>query len=302
MKVLVLTFHDEKNYGAALQAFALNKKLKELYNTVKILDYRLDKTHTLKSIIIKILTFKNYIKKQKNFNTFYKNHFCLTKKVKSIEQIKEVCKEFDGIYCGSDQVWSFDIIENNKDVYFLNFDLPDNFKKNSYAASIGKENLSLDEKDNLKTLLSNFNNISVREDSAKKILNDLGYDNVKTSLDPTLLMSREEYVETLELKKNNDRYILVYMLEISEKVIEIAKKIQEKLNIKIICFNNKNYFGDMCLCMPHCGPKEFAELFYNAEYVITNSFHGTCFSIIFEKQFVSIRTYNKKYKTNIAFK
>lgn len=301
-RILILTFHKKKNYGAALQAFALRKKIEQFADSI-ILDFDFKDKFNIKNEIIKIIMLKNNIKKKRNFNKFYKRFFKLTKKVRNKKQIEKECNNFDGIFCGSDQVWALDIVREYSDVFFLNFNTNRNFIKNSYAASIGRENITDGEKEKLKSLISNFKNISVREESAKEIIKNMGIENVETVIDPTFLLSKNEYEEIFKLTKKDEKYILVYMLEINEKIINVVKEVEKQLKMKIICFNNRNYFGENCECLPCSGPEEFVELFYNASFVVTNSFHGTCFSIIFEKPFISVpHTFKNTRQENLLGK
>lgn len=286
-KFLILTFHRKKNYGAALQAFALRKKI-EQFADAKILDFNFRDKFNVKNLIIKIIMLKNNIMKNKNFNKFYNKYFKLTRKVKNIKQIQRECENFDGIFCGSDQVWALDIVREYSDVFFLNFNTRKEFLKNSYAASIGRDSVTELEKEKLKKLINSFNNISVREESAKKIIENLGIKPVENVIDPTFLLTKNEYEKIFNLVKEESKYILVYMLEINDQIINVVKEIEKTLKMKVICFNNRNYFGDNCECLPYSGPEEFVKLFYNASFVVTNSFHGTCFSIIFEKEFISV--------------
>lgn len=282
MKCIIITFHSEVNYGAVLQAYALQTYLKK-NNSVKLLNIKMNKKErNIKAIIRNSF---NIIKKSK-FNKFLKRNFDLTKKVNTFDKSQAILKEFDYAIVGSDQVWAFDLIKGFERIFFMDMKF-DKTKKVSYAASFGKDDNIINNKEIVTNYLNGFDKISTREESSRKILNEMGIqcDDV---VDPTLLLSSNEYVEKFNLKKKEKKYILVYMLVIDEEIVRIVNEINKELDMDIICFNNKNRFGNRCKCVPNSSPEEFVELFYNASFVVTNSFHGTCFSIIFEKKFISV--------------
>ncbi len=282
MKNIIITFQDEINYGAALQAYALYHKLSE-YGSTKILNYSMDSSHQcgIKEKIINNMP-KAIIKKNR-FRNFMNKKTQLTRKVKTINEVETECKEYDNLVFGSDQIWAFDITKDSKDVYLANYNTYDE-NVISYAASIGKETISKDNKEYLIKSLKNYSSISVREESAKKIIGDKY--NCEIVLDPTLLLTSKEWEDSLQLENKNNKYILVYMLDHSDALTNAAKEIGDKMNMKIIHFNNINRFGKRGVSKSAADPRKFAELFKNASFVLTNSFHGLAFSIIFEKQFI----------------
>lgn len=281
MNCVIVTFHSELNYGAVLQAYALQAYLGE-NNQAKVLDFRMKKNRNIKDFITgNIFTI---IKKYK-FKRFIKQELDLTKKVFNVNETQKEIKQFDYVIVGSDQVWAFDLIKGYEQIYYLDMNLEET-KKVSYAASFGKDETIVNHKEAIQKYLEKFYKISTREESSSKILNTMEI-SCTDVIDPTLLLSKEEYIKKFHLVKQEKRYILVYMLTIDETMINIVKQISERLNMDIICFNNRNRFGKRGICVPNSGPKEFVNLFYNASFVVTNSFHGTCFSIIFRKPFIS---------------
>lgn len=295
-KIGILTFHHELNYGAVLQCYALSTYLRK-NNEVEVINYDIEKKVSIKE---KILLYR----KQHNFNQFIQTYLPLSKYVDQ-SNIEQTLNSYQMVCVGSDQVWAYDIIGASKKVYFLDYPLKNTIKV-SYAASFGKDETLINNLAETKKYLDSFKSISIREKSASAILNENGINTVD-SIDPTLLLTKEEYINNLKLTKNNQKYILVYMLEIDDELVNFAKQISEKLNLKIICFNRRNRFGDVGESRYYASPKDFVSLVYNAEYIITNSFHGTCFSIIFEKPFVSflhktkgVRQRNLLVKANLT--
>lgn len=275
---IIVTFYNELNYGAVLQCYALQKFMNSFSNT-KVMDLNIDLNKT--NFINKIIQ----LPKQINFKRFKKKYIFSTNSINNYAKFNKCLQKFDNVVVGSDQVWAYDLIKKYENIFFL--DTSAEINKYSYAASFGKNDNFLNNK--LKTLkyLESFKGISLREKSSYDLLKKEGIDCIN-NIDPTLLLSSEDYVNTFNLKLTSEKYILVYMLVIDDKIIEAVNKVNEILGLKIICFNNKNRFGKKGVCLSHVSPKKFVELFYNASFIVTNSFHGTCFSIIFKKKFISV--------------
>lgn len=283
MKNVVLTFHKEVNYGAIFQTLALQTILKK-FGDAAVLDF--DMKNKNNSLSLRSFVYKLAEKKKAQvLQSFLKKNVRFTPKVKNVSDIQRVCKDCNNIIVGSDQVWAKDIVKDYFDIYTLNFELNSNTNKISYAASIGKENIDSNAIDSLTKSLSNYKSISVREENAKKMLEKHGVRHVEVTLDPTLLLKAEEWDKYSIENNKYSNYIFVYMLEINESIINSVKELRDKTNMKIICLNNKNHFGENTVCLPFCSPGMFLSLVKNANYVITNSFHGTCFSIVYNKRF-----------------
>lgn len=292
-KIGILTFHRALNYGAVLQAYALEKKIKDLdkESCVELIDYRCRKIENSRNIKSKLKPFslKNTIKsgaliwKVKKFNNFL-NVMKISKEKYYENNMRNIDNEYDKVIVGSDQVWNYTLTDKDY-TYLLNFIEKDE-KKYSYAASIGLKNFAEEEKI-YSEYLKRFNKISVRERESEAILNDIGVNINGVHLDPTLLLTGKEWLEELNVKKEcKEKYILVYNIPKPNKMLEVAEELSNKTNCKIIFIPNgimpKSKNGK--IVFPNV--KKFIELFANAEYVITNSFHGTVFSILFEKKFL----------------
>jgi hypothetical protein len=199
--------------------------------------------------------------------------------------------ESQAIYIvGSDQIWNDEITNGLDGNYFLDF--VKHSKKTSYSASFGKEEITCD-KEKIVNYLESFDCIAVRESSGKKILQELGFDDVKVTLDPVFLLDKLDY-KMLSEKPTFSDYLLIYTLENNENIIQAARKISKEKNLKIVTIGSylNRYKSDIHL--RSTGPKEFLGLIDNAEYILTNSFHAVCFSIIFEKQFTYIDLNNNR--------
>lgn len=298
-KIGIITYHRAINYGAILQAYALQTKLKDCGVENIILDYRnerLEKIHakktlrkckTLKSLIFFFLAHKNYNRKHVKFRSFLNEHMTLSLPMYSVEDLVAYEDDYSLFITGSDQVWNYKL--NGKDpAYFLNF-VEDKSKKKTYAASFGLSEIPEELKQIYRDLLSDFDSILIRENQGSKIIQDLLSKSSSVVLDPTMLISKEQWIKKLKLEKStykiNDKYILVYAFAGSTNIKKLAINISKETGYKILWISSTYKQSFRIKYIKEAGPKEFVSLFSNAEYVITNSFHGTAFSINFNKQF-----------------
>lgn len=297
-KIGIITFHYAHNYGALLQVYALTKIINKLDYEPVVINYihnkimnaykliRLSK-NPKKCIDLLYSSFKYYSynkRRYENFEKFINKNLKLTDKYKSITELKNNPPKLDCYITGSDQVWNPDITKGLSDAYTLNFG-SDEVNRISYAASIGNSSLG---QEDYKTKLSKLNYISVREKTAKDLLEPVLNRKIEVVLDPTLLISGEEWEEYFDLKNNVDeKYILAYYVEENEEYVKIVNELSKKTNLKIINFEKRdkhNYVNFMKSAYTE-GPEEFVRLIKNAEYVVTTSFHATVFSILFHKRF-----------------
>lgn len=293
-KIATLTFHRAINYGAVLQAYALQKSIEKFGYDTEILDYRsdfLEKLHNphdlrkYKSILrYGYAILRNSVKKdnRKAFYSFSEKYLKLSK-VYNRENIKDAADEYKAVIVGSDQVWNYNCTNFDK-TYFLDF-LPDGKQKYSYAASVGIKLESPEIRNEYKKLLSDFSVRSVREAQAQKELEKLGL-SAEVALDPTLLLKPEEWRKIATApKKKPGKYLLVYVITATPTIFSAAKKISKKYGLQIIYINEFLFNKPGVKNVSKITPTEWLWLFDNAEYIVTNSFHGTAFSVNFEKQF-----------------
>lgn len=298
-KINIVTFHNAYNYGAILQCIGLQDYLVGNKYNVNVLNYDcrairdeylfIKKAHSpkqfIKNFIKLIYTGKNIFRRNRSFKKFINKNLRLTKLMNE-QQIKS--ENFDGqtFIVGSDQVWNTKHTKGLNDIFTLNFS--DNIKKISYAASIGKNSLSSDEQQFFKKTLSKFNNISVREETARNNLIDIVDKKIEVVLDPSFLLNKAEWWNKVENKERliKNKYIFVYM-PIGE-TCKIAEYLQSCTNYEIIYLEEKNIFKNNSRNVSWANPFDFLNLINYSEFVITSSFHATVFSIIFKKQFFVI--------------
>ena len=281
-KVGILTFHDADNLGAVLQAFALQTTLMEKCGSeAEIVDYKCDKILSTKRVK-KPKVLKDFIKyplmgvyywiKRRGFSKFRKEYLNCSSKSYNLKTINNELP-YDMLISGSDQVWNTECSGNDY-TYFLGFW---GAEKISYAASIGSHKFTAEESQKITEFIKDFKAVSVREESAKAELERIGISGAEVQVDPVVLLKSEEWQKYKTKRLCKKPYVLVYLVLPDNTVLDCAKKYAKKHGLKVIC-NKKN--AEFIL---HNSPSEFLSWVYNAECVFTNSFHGTAFSLIFNK-------------------
>lgn len=323
-KIAIVTGYHIKNYGSALQAFATQrvldnmgvpnecinyKKNKDINQFIRIFNIPLLKTK-LKSIKKKIyakknpeLLGKNFDIRNKIFDKFEKENFRVSKEYRGYENLKDGIKNYEAVLLGSDQVWN--PLNFGSHYYTLEF-VPDSIPKITYAPSFGVSKIPKTQKKKTIKYLKRIQYMSVREKKGQEIIKELIGREVPIVLDPTLLLSRDEWKKIYNDERIiEDKYILCYFLGNNQNHREYANKLKEKTGYKIITLpfmdeivKEDFNFGDEKLY--NVGPSEFLNLINNAEYICTDSFHGTVFSILNHKKFLTFNRYDddKKVSTN----
>lgn len=292
MKIGIMTFHRAVNYGAILQTYALQQALKNEGIESEVIDYRdnkIDNTYKLfynkspKRIIRDAMYYTILSKRNKNFQKFIDNNITLSrKKVVNADELKNIENDYDKFITGSDQVFNYRLTNWDKN-YFLDF-VSDNNKKNSYAASFGLEEIPDSEKSEYIRLLNNFNHISVREDTGEKIVKSLTDKKVTVDLDPTFLIDKNDW-EKIEIKPKETNYIVLFAMQKNDSIMKIATKLAEKTGCELIFITDSRKRRVKGKYKYSLSPEEWLGYFFNAKYIVTNSFHGLAFSIIFNKDF-----------------
>lgn len=290
MRILTITCHRPYNYGAVLQTYALQHYLESQGVETAVIDYNPDyqknkhKGNFIKSLIWKLYRLPDFIVAKRVFGDFLDNYIRLTRQYKSLEELTKKPPKADGMIAGSDQIWNYSFHQDG--TYYLSF-APHNCFKASYAASIAQDSIPEHLKPVYQSRLSDFKKIAVREQTGANLLNEIGLLNVTTVLDPVFLLSEEEWMTQIADCKFIDRgYVLLYAFNCTNAIANYAKELAKKHGKKLYIINtmiNDYRFG----CDHHfwnCSPTRFVSLMHNADEVVTNSFHGLSFSIIFKKQ------------------
>lgn len=294
MKTMTITLHDTDNCGSSLQAFALQTFLLENGVDNEIIDYVpnyvKNNGSALKSFIKHIIYFKYIQNRNKKFKEFKKRFLKITKKkYKNIMELNNSKLDCDCLITGSDQLWNSSYMCGRDSVFYLDFDT--NARKIAYAVSVGKSKIGQDNLNIIKTNVNNFDWISVREGTTVSQLKQLFPDtNIDYVCDPVLLNESDAYNDIKSKRIIEDEYILVYMAQIpdTEKINNIINKIRKKYNDKIVLIGSYRNRCDSDIHIRDVAPGDFLSLIYNAKYIVSNSFHATMFSLIYEKDFLSI--------------
>lgn len=307
MRIGILTFHRAINYGAFLQAFALKTYLTRLGHQVEIVDYwpeghadtyRLIPNSWKKRSLIGKIKFFIYLflrysrakKRIEGMQLLVEKYFGLTSTplYPTVESLKNL--SYDCIVYGSDQIWWKSTIPGYTGfdpVYWGEY-LPDSIKKVAYAPSMGIIDLTDQDKEQIRKWLCNFKALSVRETGLYEAIHGLTDKEMPIVLDPVFLISRKEW-EKFCYPVNRSKYILYYNLIPSEEADLLVKKLSKERNCDVLEITgsvNPLKIGKKYL--QTADAFEFISLIRNADFVVTSSFHGTAFSIIFEKQFYVI--------------
>lgn len=298
-KVGIITFNTPYNFGAALQVTALQNAVEKLGYACKVLNYYYE--HIMKEYDIRfsiksphvtafdLLTLTNNLKRKSAYKKYHDLYLNFSEQTKDWRELSKISKECDCLICGSDQIWNFNITEGVNPAYFLKF-ANANQKKIAYAPSVALATIPTNLINDIKEALQDFKAISTREEnSAVQLSNILGRD-VPTVLDPAFLFKSSFYDKlfadySLDLPK---KYIFVYSIHLKNlnTMKCFAEKYAQENNAEIVYFNKYNLHGKLYKKnIFRCDPRSFVYTIKNADFVISDSFHASVFSILYNKQF-----------------
>lgn len=328
-KIGIVSCYFKHNYGSMLQAYATQQVLDNMgiENETINIDENIDFANGKKKYYMTQITNFTFIKskigmiklkfdkklkrdlgknisiRDKKYKEFEKN-FRLTAPYKTYAELTEKCKDYSSVLVGSDQLWL--PVNVVADYYTLNW-VPDDVNKISLATSFGVSTVPDKYKENYKKFLNRIDNLSVRESAGVKLVSELSDKEATLVCDPTLLLTKQEWMEIQKKERIiKDKYILCYFLGNNIEHRKFAERLKEKTGYKIVSLNHadeyvkySDIFADET---PYdIGPAEWINLIRNAEYVCTDSFHGTVFSLINNTKFFTFERYsnkNSKVSTN----
>ena len=315
----IITFHRAYNYGAVLQACALNWTLKGLGVDCDLLDYypsyfknmyyilpaKKTVPSGVKTLLCHTLIWSMIVKRNKGFERFLKQNISLSDT--TYYDLKKAALPYDAFIAGSDQIWSPSIARFDP-VFFLSTEAFTGKLKYSYAASFGLQYIPNELRDAYQKRLIDYRMFSVREESGVPIVESLTGKKPVVSCDPTLLPDIETWSKICgKTPIINGEYIFLYYVKQPAEIREYAARLAKKTRCKVVCLSclfsgsNKNkyyYMGGTAdrksgfICVNTASPDEFLNLIKYAKYVLTSSFHGTVFSILFHKQFLTQTIWN----------
>ena len=311
-KIGTLTFHIAHNYGAQLQAYALPKAVETLGYPCEIIHYCFpyiygwghveywpelcEKYGKLGGTLrfVKRFIKGNYsanLKKIKFERFIYQVMPLSSRGYRSVSEMQNM--DYDAILFGSDQIWNSHITNGIAKEFFGGFPCLEKTKKIAYAASCGRNSFTEEERAEYYPLLQSFDALGIREQRFCETLCQDGF-AAQTVLDPTLLLTKAQWTDLIQKKRHGINlpqkdYLLVYVFDEDPSVYDFVDDIAEKydLEVCVIAYNMKEEISKYHVYQ-NCGPEDFLELIAGASRIVTTSFHGTVFSVIFEKEFYCI--------------
>ena len=326
-KVGIVSCYFKNNYGSMLQAYATKKVLDNngISNETINIDNNVDfKKGKRKYYISQVFNFnfiksklgmikmkldtkinkklgKNVAIRNKKYKEFRKE-FNLSRSSNTYADLSKLADErYSDVIVGSDQLWL--PVNVVSDYYTLNW-VPDSINKISFSTSFGVSKIPSKYTDLYKEYLIRINHLSVREDTGVKLIKEISGLDSKLVCDPTILLTKEEWDEVaIKDRIIKEKYILCYFLGNNIEHRKFAERLRKKTGYKIVSLNHADeyvkYSDKFCDISPYdIGPREWINLIKNAEYVCTDSFHGTVFSLIYNKVFFNFRRYNAKSKAS----
>ncbi|MCD8013372.1 MAG: polysaccharide pyruvyl transferase family protein [Lachnospiraceae bacterium] len=313
------------NYGSLLQSYATQEVLREMGHDVEIISYK--KTNILKQGLrllyppmlerqIQVVYKKLYLNlidkklgeyfqcKERAMETFIDEHFISSEVYVGRKNLIEKSKKYDVFVLGSDQVWN--PLNYGADYFSMSW-VPDEIPKITYAASFGVSDLPKYQRKKTRRDIQRIQFVSVREKSASELIYKMTGRRVPVVADPTILIDRTCWDKIKGEKIIEGKYIMCYFLGDNPNHRETARRLSEALKLPIVTLPHgdeivKSDFGFGNVIPEGVGPSEFINLISNAQYVCTDSFHGTVFSILYHKQFITFKRYtenvNGKESTN----
>lgn len=312
MKIAVMTWFHYDNYGTVLQVTALYRKLSEQGHQVEIIQYYpRGKGDMLPSLSLfreiwdsAVRTIQNSKHPSiiedvngKQFDAYRSRELRFTEPCETLADLEALSERFDAFICGSDQIWSPLCFEPH---YFLDF-MADAERMVAYAPSIGVNSIEDPYiKKRMAELIGRFKHVSLRENSGAEIVGKLIGKDIPVVLDPTLLLSMEEWEKGLELEKQEtEPYLLAYFLGVNERYWRAVYTLAERLKLEVkvipVFRTDRKRRG---IIDTGVGPGEFVKYIQNAAFVCTDSFHGVAFSVNFSRDFCCFERFGEKDKRN----
>lgn len=292
MKIGILTFHSVDNYGAVLQAYALQTYISLLGHDVEIIDYRPEYFEAHRVWSLRPGRAANNIASAicgKKFEDFRRNFMRRTAVCRDKKDLEAKLPVYDVVVVGSDQVWSPDVDRRKvtDPIYFFEWELPAKTKKIAYAASFGTDEIALSEKATIKAGLSRIDAISIRECGGVGIVRELSGRDAKWVPDPVNLISRETWVDFVSQNTKRADFLIAYMVNREFKVrMRGISRIMRKKFVNIGWDAMLVIDRRIKISIP--SPTMFVQLLSNACGIVTQSFHAVSFAIIMHTPFVYI--------------
>lgn len=311
MKIGILTLQGATNYGAVLQVLGLRTYLERCGHKVDVIDYYTPEVYgfydyhifskpvSARSIVSKTLRRHRNEREFRAFDDFRHEHLSFSLHCETCDELKAICEGYDAVICGSDQVWNPKANGGHNKEYFLGAIDGSITKKVSYAASFGNIECARGLENDIAEWLSDYSGISVREEEAVNYVSSLCNISVERVIDPSMLLDADDYKRYEQPIDTPDHFILTYMLGSNEGMTRAVETASAVLGLPVVALGrkmpNSTFIKDI-------GPGEFLSLYRKADAVITSSFHGTAFSLLYGKPFVTFGNggYNSRMETLLS--
>lgn len=299
-RVLTLTTYDVYNYGASLQAYALQQYIKKRGCESELINYQPDyltrkydytwvnpeskmSRYAVTRIVYRCLKYlqrQTTMGRKRAFDTFHKNYLLQGTRYRTHQELTDNPPIADAYIVGSDQIWNTFYETGQDGAFYLDF--VKSGVKASYAASFSYTEISSEWQEKISTWLKSFDKISVRECHGVDILKSMGLDG-KWVLDPVFLLSDDQWKNVMTSFEKKEKYLLLYDFENNKDLKHFCIQYAKEKGLKIYSINDTYPCRYADRNFSSAGPREFLSLIYNCDAFVSNSFHGTAFSIIFRK-------------------
>ncbi len=307
MRVGTLTFHRSLNYGSVMQTYALWKAIEAMGHEAKVIDfapenqdglYRIFESPTSPKAVAKnlrALPFASRLRRRRTeFDAFLRDNVRLTGEAVTGEIPERLLDGFDAVVAGSDQIWNCKAAD-----FSTEYLLPrgDGFRRVAYAPSLNGSSLA--DVEGSARMLGSFDALSAREESGSEDIERIlgGRRKVPTVLDPTLLLGADGFRQAESAAQVPDKYIFYYSVTYRRASLDYALALARETGLPVIgMFTSARTYDAMLMArgkirfLDYTAPGDFIRLVDNATYVVSNSFHGTAFSVIFGKRFTAVRS------------
>ncbi len=289
------------NYGAMLQAWALQKAISSLGYECELINFRrrqdlrlqeilwnLKEGHISKGSRALMFEFLNW-RKHMRFKVFATENSNLSPHpCHDLTSLAALSSTYGAIVSGSDQVWNPDLAEESLGCYLFDFPATAQTRRIAYAASIGSDSIDEAWHPMFRRCLERFDAISVRETSAVPLISALAAKEVTAVLDPTILIPLHQWHAISSDMVIREPFLLVYSFGTPASFRNIVHEVSNATGLSVVTLHKRKHYNNELGRFPYAGPQEFVGLFRKAAFVVTNSFHGTVFSVLFQKPFVSV--------------
>jgi hypothetical protein len=306
LRVGIMTFHWAHNYGAILQAYALYHYLRQvLHVEVHVIDFKTNRQIQVNNILpavrwgiqlpkivarflLTLLYFKSLNRRKSRFEDFAQEYLTFTRRYPEFDDLRTNPPEFDAVITGSDQVFNSRILSVQElSAYCLAAFSSERIRKIAFAPSFGNDSVQPEVSSRMSGYLTDFQSLSARESSGLKLLEDMTGQRVEILFDPVFLLEADNWRKlSRSIQKPYSAYILCYALNGLNTLGDLVEKVRNLTGLPIVLItSNVRSCIKADKVIYDAGPQDFLQLIDNARYVLTDSFHGTAFANLFEKDF-----------------